>query len=43
MESACIFLGLFSSDFAQRGIQREDSSGSSMAYLVQVGTARKFS
>lgn len=43
MESECISFGLFNSGFSQRGIQREDSSGSSVAYLVQVGTAHKFS
>lgn len=43
MESECIFFGQFNSDFSQRGIEREDSSGSSVAYLIQVGTAQKFS
>lgn len=37
------FFGLFSSEFAQRGIQREDRSGRSVAYPVQDGTAQKFS
>lgn len=43
MESACIFWGLFSLDVALRGIHREGSPISTIAYLVRAGTAQKSS